>query len=224
MELTRSVQKVHQLERELARQRKTNRRLRRAQRQRDDADESAAATAAAAAAYVDSLTSQVRHPVHPQLKRVTGVTFNSTLSCDPHVRIIAASPDALKTVRCHGVGMSPGLLRSQNCPMLAHSGEASLTLMKQISCRLCLPRQCILNIYNLISQHSKNGLPGNSGDFALFRNLLTNPKHVLRQLQPSRKHTLYELRNLSRGLILPQINSCLLRNNNFLPHAFYGTY
>ena len=56
LELTRSRQRVHQLEEQLARERKINRRLRRSQRRHDDTQQSAAA---AAVAQVDVLTSQV---------------------------------------------------------------------------------------------------------------------------------------------------------------------
>jgi len=48
----------------------------------------------------------------------------------------------------------------------------------------------------------------NSADFALFRNVLANPEHVLHLLLglPSRKLTVYQLRNLSHALIVPQIS------------------
>jgi len=59
MELTRSRQRVDQLELQLARQRKVNSRQRRALRQRRDAEQS---VTAAAAAQVSILTSQVTSP------------------------------------------------------------------------------------------------------------------------------------------------------------------
>jgi len=60
-ELAMSRHKVEQLDRELKRQRRVNRRLRRSQRRRDD-QQSAAATVAAA--HVDILTSQVNSLYH----------------------------------------------------------------------------------------------------------------------------------------------------------------
>jgi len=61
VELTKSRQKVHQLDQKLTRQRRINRQLRRSLQQRDDDDQSAAAAiAAAAATHVDILTSEVR--------------------------------------------------------------------------------------------------------------------------------------------------------------------
>jgi len=59
-----------------------------------------------------------------------------------------------------------------------------------------------------------------SADSALFRAVLTIPKHVLHPLFPPRKKTGYNLRKHSHGLMLPEAKSSFLQNN-FLVRMLY---
>jgi len=63
-----------------------------------------------------------------------------------------------------------------------------------------------------------------SADYALFHQISRNPLHVLNQLLPPRKRTVYNLRKLTHGLTIPLVSSSLMRKNFVIRMLYTDVY
>ena len=122
---------------------------------------------------------------------------NNTLSCGSHVNLIttktAASLDALKTLRCHGLD-NQALWDVTQATLVAQLLYASTFWCGVINAEETNRLQSILNktIRRSYLLHDFKSLDEllDSADHALFRVIVRNPHHVLYPLLPPRKRNI----------------------------------